>query len=142
MNTLKVEAKLAQKYGYRPLPADLAEKYHGWYIENMPAFLRLEGSNTALYTMSGTKLCDSYDRVVVGDYGAFVEFSEPSSEFVIQKGQEYRVYDERYSTKVKYVWLTAKDNSGIKIYRQNRTVTYADYKPNKYYVSVHEVKTQ
>ena len=40
---------------------------------------------------------------------------------------------------MKYVWLTVNDRSGIKIYHQKRGVSYADYKPNKYYVSVHEV---
>ena len=141
MNTLKVEAKLAEKYKYKPLSKDLSEKYRNWYIENMPTFLKLEGEHKPLYTTAGTILCTSYDRVVVGDYGAFVEFSVPASTFVIPRGQEFRVFDERYSSRVKYVWLTAKDRSGIKIYKQKRTVTYADYKPDKFYVSVHEVIT-
>jgi len=35
--------------------------------------------------------------------------------------------------------LTINDDSDIKIYHQMRTVAYADYLPDKYYVSVHEV---
>lgn len=95
-----------------------------------------------MFTLKGTKICDSYDRIVVGDYGAFIEFSnEPeNTEFIIQHGQEYRINDPRYSQNVKYIWMTIDDGSRIKIYKQKKTVSYADYLPGKFYVSVHEVR--
>lgn len=141
MNTLKIEAALAKKYGYRSLSKDLSQKYRQFFADNTPKFLHFGGSGATLITRCGTPICNGYDRIVVGDYGAFVEFtaSQAASPFVIQQGQEYRVYDERYSKNVKYIWLTANDQSGIKIYDQKRAVAYADYKPYKYYVSVHEV---
>lgn len=37
------------------------------------------------------------------------------------------------------LWLTAKDGSGVKIYFQKNTVSYADYRTGKLYVSPHEV---
>lgn len=40
---------------------------------------------------------------------------------------------------VKYLWLTADDNSDVKVYDQKRSVEYADYKPGMLYVSVYEV---
>lgn len=40
---------------------------------------------------------------------------------------------------VKYPWLTADDNSDVKVYDQKRSVEYADYKPGMLYVSVYEV---
>lgn len=40
---------------------------------------------------------------------------------------------------VKYLWLTADDNSDVKVYDQKRLVEYADYKPGMLYVSVYEV---
>lgn len=145
MNTLKIEAKLAEKYKYKPLPGGLSEKYREFFTENIPYFLSAAGGG-ALYTCCGCMICKSYRRIVVGDYGAFVEFGEedlPSSDeapaFKIAPGQEYRVNDERYAKNVKYVWLTTDDLSGIKIYRQKKGVSYADYKPGMYYVSVHEV---
>lgn len=139
MNTLKIESALAKKYHYSPLPVDLSIKYRYFFKENMPDYINIRGGG-ALYTSCGTRICDSYNRVVIGDYGAFVEFeSEPDSvTFVIQPGQEYRVNDKKYSKNVKYIWMTIDDESGIKIYKQKKTVTYADYKPKKYYVSVHE----
>ena len=140
MNTLRIESKLAEKYKYKKLPDDLSQKYRQFFKDNIPDFLNVCGCNSPLYTCNGTKLCDSYDRIVIGDYGAFVEFSAPSveTEFIIQHGQEYRINDERYSKNVKYLWLTVGDSSQVKIYKQIKTVIYADYRPDKYYVSVHE----
>lgn len=144
MNTLKIEALLAKKYHYIPLPDDLSDKYRNFYEENIPDFLCINGANVPLYTSKGTKICDSYDRIVIGDYGAFVEFSNETAdtEFVIQQGQEYRVNDKKYSKNVKYIWLTIDDSSGIKIYKQKKRVRYADYLPKKYYISVHECFTK
>lgn len=140
MNTLKIEKLLAEKYHYTPLPEDLSSKYRQFFTENIPRWLKINGDEAPLYTASGTILCDEYSRIVVGDYGAFVEFaSEPmETEFVVQPGQEYRVNDKRYSKSVKYIWLTVGDGSGVKIYKQRKRVTYADYRPKMYYVSVHE----
>ena len=145
MNTLRIEATLAEKYKYKPLPGNLSEKYRGFFTQNIPYFLSIAGGGE-LYTCCGSMICKSYRRIVVGDYGAFVEFSEddlPSPNdapaFKIAPGQEYRINDERYAKNVKYIWLTAADLSGIKIYYQKKGVSYADYKPGMYYVSVHEV---
>ena len=138
MNTLNIEAKLAEKYKYNPLPNDLSEKYRNYYLENMPDFLNIDGGGS-LFTTNGTVICDRYNRIVVGDYGAFIEFINQASNFIIAPGQEYRVNDKRYSKNVKYIWLTIDDGSNIKIYHQKKRVLYADYRRGMYYVSVHEV---
>lgn len=141
MNTLKIEAKLAEKYKYKPLTGELSQKYRDFFTENIPDWLPLEGGTVPLYTCKGSIIACRYERIVVGDYGAFIEFSEPlyDGQFKIAPGQEYRLNDDRYSTRVKYEWLTIDDGSNVKIYRQKRTVNYADYKADMYYVSVHEV---
>lgn len=139
MDTRRVEYLLAQKYKYQPLPDDLSEKYRNYFYENIPRFLSVTGGGK-LYTSKGTLLCNSYGRIVIGDYGAFIEFSAPATEFVCEEGQEYRMTDPRYRNNVKYHWLTVQDNSHVKIYKQLRTVSYADYQKGKYYVSVHEVR--
>lgn len=140
MNTLKIEAKLAEKYKYKNLPDELSRKYHIFWIENIPERLHLNGGKVPLFTINGTPICEWYDRIVIGDYGAFIEFSESAkcTDFVCAPGQEYRINNERYNQHVKYYWLTIDDGSDIKIYKQIREVTYADYRPNKYYISVHE----
>lgn len=144
MNTLNIEAQLAKTFGYRPLPSDLSDKYRKFFEENIPENLKLGGDNKRLYTKTGSLICNQYDRIVIGDYGAFIEFSEESiaNEFVIQSGQEYRVNDIKYAKNVKYIWMTIDDGSNIKIYKQKRKVAYADYVPRKYYISVHEVQCE
>ena len=143
MNTLRIEAKLAEKYKYKKLPDDLSEKYRTFWAENIPDYLEVNGDNKELYTIEGTIICKKYDRIVIGDYGAFIEFSKEDivKRLSIAPGQEYRIYNKQFRDRVKYHWLTIGDHSDTKIYEQVREVTYADYKPNKYYVSVHEAFT-
>lgn len=61
--------------------------------------------------MYGSLICEWYDRIVIGDYGAFIEFPESAirNNFEVEKGQEYRINDERYSSRVKYHW----ENGGL-----------------------------
>lgn len=141
MNTLKIEAKLAQEYKYKPLPSQLSEKYREFFTQNIPSFLKLDGDSITLYTTKGSLLCNGYNRIVVGDYGAFIEFDGPAygANVVVQAGQEYRIDDPKYKNNVKYHWYTIEDGSNIKLYYQQRTVSYADYMPRKWYASVHEV---
>ena len=80
--------------------------------------------------------------MVIGDYGAFVEFETDKANaemFSVMKGQEYRINDPKYAENVKYEWYTIEDGSSVKIYKQKKPVRYAGYKPGYYYVSVHEV---
>ena len=141
MNTLRIESLLAKKYGYKPLTSDLSFKYRQFFKENIPDFLNINGGVDTLYTLNGSPICDGYDRIVIGDYGAFIEFSSSpySDTYIVKPGQEFRISDKQYSNSVKYVWMTIDDKSDIKIYFQKRPVLYADYIPRKFYVSVHEV---
>lgn len=141
VNTLGVEDRLAKKYNYKPLSQELSDKYRQYFADNIPTFLKVSGDNSTLKTLNGTPICNGYSRIVIGDYGAFIEFDESTKapNIVVKHGQEYRIFDERYSNHVKYHWLTINDRSEVKIYKQVRRVAYADYIPGKYYVSVHEV---
>ena len=138
MNPLKFESALAKAHKYKKLPKELSDKLRVIYQANIPHFLNMNGGGS-LYSKSGYLICEHYDRIVVGDYGAFVEFSVAPVEFVTKHGQEYR-HDPKYAN-VKYYWLTLPKDDSVKIYHQKKEVTYADYKPEKYYVSVHEVTT-
>lgn len=142
MNTLQTEAELAQKYGYQPLSTELSNQYRTLFIENIPQWIKRDGDHCPLSTKNGMQFARSYNRVVVGDYGAFIEIDKSDimeHVIVVAHGQEYRINDPKYSKNVKYHWYTATDGSEIKIYKQVRRVKYADYIPGKYYVSVHEV---
>ncbi len=142
MKTLAIESKLAEQYKYKPLPPVLSKEYRALYRDNIPDFLCVNGAESELFTIKGSLLATGYDRIVIGDYGAFVEFSferANSDIYSVKKGQEYRIDDLKYSKNVKYEWYTIEDGSEIKIYKQKKGVAYADYKPKQFYVSVHEV---
>lgn len=140
------QKKLAEEYGYNPIGynlflGDVREKY----LKALPDWCKIDGDVIPCYTLSGTLLATGYKRIVIGDYGAFVEF-EPSQilagKLIVQPGQEYRIDEPRYAERVKYQWLTVGDHSGIKIYFQQKTVSYADYVPGMYYISPYEIYVQ
>ena len=101
-------------------------KYRNFFLENIPSYLKIDGDNSCLYTKKGSLVCRRYNRIVIGDYGAFVEFSKEDvgEDFPIKDGQEYRIFDRKYSKNVKYLWYTINDGSDIKIYYQKRKVDY------------------
>lgn len=136
-----IENILAKQYNYKKLSDTLSSTAQSLYIKTLPLFILLDPQ--ALYTSYGTLICSSYDTIVIGDYGAYIEFSSEQANkgsFMVASGQEYRL-EERYKN-CKYIWLTTKDDSGVKIYYQKHPVSYADYKVGKYYISVREVYTE
>jgi len=132
--------ELSNKYKYKKLSNKLSNIAQNIYANTIPAFLLSFDKTKSLYSLNGSLICNGYDRIVIGDYGAYIEFSSEQANkdlFTIAPGQEYRL-EPRYNN-VKYIWLTIDDGSQIKIYYQKNTVSYADYKPQYYYISVYEV---
>ena len=141
---LRFQANLAAERNYQPVEPDLfLGDVRDKYRQALPDWCSLTGApQMPLYTLDDTLLCTGYDRIVIGDYGAFVEISPQQilqEAICIKPGQEFRANDPRFSQNVKYLWLTAKDRSGCKIYCQKKTVDYADYTPGMYYISPYEV---
>jgi hypothetical protein len=132
---------LVGDWNYRKLPDALSESCREFYTESIPSYLKMEGDSTALYSLDGTKFANGYERIVVGDYGAFIEIAKSdmiNDVLKVSPGQEYRL-SSPYIDNVKYIWLTPKDKSNAKIYKQLRTVSYADYKADMFYVCPYEV---
>ena len=141
VDVLKYQEALVEKYHYRPLPPMFRDDAHKLYSENLPEGFCLEGADVPLYSPGGLRLCNRYNRVVIGDYGAYVEILPEdiiNGNLMVKKGQEYRDEDARYAKHTKYSWLTARDGSDIKVYFQKKPVAYADYIPGRYYVSPFE----
>lgn len=138
-----LQEELAIKYKYQKLPLDISKNARKHYIETIPYNLDLNGSmELKLYSKEKTLISEGYNRIVIGDYGAFIEicpFQIIEENIKVQEGQEYRINDEKYAHTVKYFWLTTNDNSRCKIYLQNRKVSYADYKPEMFYISPFEI---
>lgn len=59
MNTLGIEAKLAQRYGYNPLPKDLSKKYREYFKNNIPSCL-LGSTDKELQTSEGTTVSSGH----------------------------------------------------------------------------------
>lgn len=141
---LRFQSNLAAEHHYKPIEPNLfLGDVRQTYLQNLPAWCSLTDSpQTPLYSLDGTKLCTGYTRIVIGDYGAFVEISPDQicqQTIHCKPGQEFRANDPRFSENVKYLWMTAKDHSDCKIYLQKKSVNYADYIPGMYYISPYEV---
>lgn len=139
-----LQDELAVKYKYKKLPLYVSRYAINEYWMDIPVGLNIDGdSNFIVMSKCGTIVSKGYNRIVIGDYGAFIEFDSDQvvqDNIQVQKGQEYRINDASFINKVKYIWLTASDDSKIKIYFQQKTVDYADYVVGKFYVSPYEIK--
>lgn len=138
---LKYQQNMVDMYKYKPVPPLYREDALRFYEDNIPEGFSLMGDNVPLFSPEGLKICSKYNRIVIGDYGAFIEIMPEDiihENIKVKNGQEYRDFDERYSKHTKYSWLTTKDRSDVKIYFQKKTVDYADYVPGRYYISPYE----
>jgi len=149
---LQMQAELAEAYGYCPQPEEAAEGNMRLYIRMLPECFSgkpeengkgysIPSNGHKILTLDGMLLAEKYERVVIGQYGAFIEFLNDDAvrrNIMVQPGQEYR-YSPEWMDKVRYYWCTAKDGSGCKLYYQRKPVVYADYKAGRWYVSPYEV---
>ena len=92
------------------------------------------GDNITLYTNAGLPLLTSYNRVVFGGRGPYVEVYDTkikNKNIHVPVEQIYRLTDLR----VYYVEFLSNDLSNVKVYYQLKTVAYADYKIGLFYIS-------
>lgn len=127
--------KKGSKNYYKPLDPEKSKIARDYYRTTF--YIPTDGDDTVeFYNKSGTQIAIGYNRVVIGDYGAYVEFDKEHMclENIKQKwpGEPKR--------KVKYIWMETKDECKTKIYYQQGIVAYADYKVGCYYVTVGDVE--
>ena len=124
---------------YKKLDAITSKSIRGYY-ESYLNQITLDPSKP-LYTHNGIKLSEGFERVVIGDYGAYIEYDlsqVPKGEkYIYETGEEYRV-QPYWRNRVKYIWYTTEQHD-CKIYWQLKTVSYADYKTKKFFVSPYEI---
>ena len=139
---LEFQAALSERYKYKKLKPELSEKVRTLYEQELPEYFKnLENRGLPLTTADGVQIARKWDRVVVGDYGAFVEISDEDiikENIHIPAKQLYRVNDQQYSEHVKYLWYEPTTECPAKLYCQLKTVTYADYQAGKWYISPYE----
>lgn len=132
------EAKARQEKGhpryYKPLPPELSALVRAHWASGVA--LPLGGSGgRRFFTPRGSLLATGYRRVVVGDYGAYVEFGPDQ----VPAGTLVERFAGAPARAVKYIWMVPRDGSGTKVYKQLGTVGYADYLPGHYYVAPGDV---
>lgn len=91
-----------------------------------------------LRNKQGTLISRGYTRVVVGDYGAYVEMAP---ERVAVDNLRPR-WSSQSNRAMKYLWLVTKDEAETKVYQQTGTVRYADYLIGMYYIDPIDLDTQ
>jgi len=132
-------------YKYKKLKSAESRMVRNDYLRYIPSGFLIEGSSRPLYDLHGTLVSNGYDRIVVGDYGPYIEVSDEQiarANVKVKSGQEWRINNKKYSDTVKYWWLTSTSDSGVKIYLQRRPVEYADYRIGYYYILINEVRLE
>lgn len=116
---------------YYPLQSTYSTSIREWYLSQ----IQIPERGTSFTTPGGLEIAKDYERVVVGDYGAYIEFAPGQ---IVGKNIRPH-FSGSPSRQIKYVWWESKDSHKIKIYEQKRTVLYADYKIGLWYISPHDV---
>ncbi len=115
---------------YAPLSPEESAIIRAEYLKQLR--LPVEGDPRAeFFTLAGTHIATGYRGVVIGDYGAYIEFSP---EQINHRAIEPRFPGEP-SRPVKYIWMQSKDSARAKVYEQRAPVAYADYLAGMYYIS-------
>lgn len=84
-----------------------------------------------IYLKDGTLFANSFNRVVHGGRGDYVEFEESD----ILLPLEYKFGTPTTALEHYYNWMIPVGHPETKVYWQLKTVKYADYKVGKFYVS-------
>lgn len=128
----KVKYNIENNY-WSPLPKDISKLVREHYRVNCK--FSLDGSNKLICNKAGTKIAVGFNRVVIGDYGAYLEIT--SGQLCHENIQNK--WNRKPNRPVKYIWMETKDELRTKIYFQQVTVKYADYVVGRYYVNPDEV---
>jgi hypothetical protein len=86
-------------------------------------------ASTQFRTLSGLLFAVGYQRIVFGDRGPYIEFTSDQIRCELRRHFDNELPPDSY-----YEWLDTPDCARAKVYRQVRTVKYADYRTGLFYV--------
>ncbi len=88
-------------------------------------------------TKSGLLLAKGYKRIVHGGRGDYIEIDKTK---IIETNIHIPIHEKwrREYPMAYYIEFRSNDENSVKIYYQLRTVSYADYKLNHYYVAIED----
>jgi len=106
-------------------------------VQSLKIPLHHKQSTRRVFLKDGSLFAKNYDRVVVGDYGPYMEIdpSDLVGRLTVKKGQEWRLkpnLENRKCFPLKYEYFETQ--LGNMVYKQRGTVKYADYQVGKYYI--------
>jgi hypothetical protein len=121
---------------YIPLDRVDKEIARNYYTSQLAPTLSLEGNvYSRFFNQAKNHVATGYNRVVIGDYGAYIEFDKEQLNMSLIESR----WPGEPIRPVKYIWLQTKDWAKTKVYEQRGTVSYADYLVGKYYISPFDV---
>ena len=121
---------------YKPLEKEDSDLVRQFYREHL-TLLEIGSVDKKIINSCGTIIAVGYTRVVIGDYGAYVEFDKSQ----VQVNNIQSKWPGKPNRPVKYIWLETKDKLKTKVYYQQGTVGYADYKIGMFYVDLNDIIT-
>jgi hypothetical protein len=121
---------------WRPFEPEESVILRAQHLTTLPSWCKLDGEEVSLVNVELTEIAYDYDRVVIGDYGAYVEISLAS----IRLDHLRNKWPGEPRRTVKYIWLESQDAARTKVYEQRGTVGYADYKVGYFYVDPSAVR--
>jgi len=98
-------------------------------------------SDALLFNSVGCLVAIGFERVVEGERGPYVEFHEDHiqlAHLVTPPEEEWR----KASPSAYYEELRTNDTAWVKVYKQRRSVGYADYVPGLYYISPFDLEDE
>lgn len=98
------------------------------------------GPTDQISTKRGTTVATGFNRIVLGERGAYVEFTDDQildSALCLPEDQIWRILGPK-SIEAYYAWYETVDN--VKIYLQKKRVSYADYVPGRWYISPRDLQ--
>ena len=91
--------------------------------------------NQKLYLKDKTLFANSFIRVVHGERGDYIELTKDQILLPLASKFYNENWESKNSTDFYYYWLYPIGYPEIKVYKQCKTVKYADYKIGYYYIS-------
>ena len=128
---------------------DFNERYHGRalpqdeslylrelvYPKAVPSWLQYEGDESQpLFTKVGTPFCSGYSRVIISDYGPYIEIPQSLIDKSIVKRDLATETSIDMGTSSTRVWFYASDNSRMPLFMQAKTTNLGDFIPEYFYV--------
>lgn len=135
LETVRERQQKGNPLFYRPLPKEASEIVREHYRRQLSVPEFGGGEEVVLKNECGTVIATGYGQVIIGDYGAFIEFAP---EQLVKENVKPK-FPGPQKKDASYLWYETTDAAQTKVYLQQHRVTYAKYSPGRYYVSPDDV---